>query len=397
MSIAYFDCFSGIAGDMTLGALCDAGLPLPYLQRELRKLGIGGYRLRRRRDYRGAIGGTKVIVDIPADDHHHRHYTDIRRLIARSRLGVPVKEMAQAIFLRLARAEGRAHRIPIDRVHFHEVGAIDAIVDIVGAAIGLAYFGFDAIYASPLPLMVSRSNHRGFILSAHGRLPLPPPATLELLKGVPIVRAPVKAELVTPTGAAIITTVAKGFGECPLRTIQTIGYGLGSSDFRAIPNALRLCIGAGAPTIAIEANVDDSSPQIYDYLIDELLNRGAIDVTIRPVVMKKRRPAVCLHVICEESVRERLIQCIFRETTSFGVRYYPIERRMLTREIRTVRTKYGPIRVKCGWAGSHAGNGELVQVSPEYEDCKRLARAKGVPLREIFRLAQEAVRRLVSA
>lgn len=402
MTIAYFDCFSGVAGDMILGALCDAGLPWSHLTRELRKLDLHGYRLRRTIERRGALGGVNFVVDVDATHRHHphthshshshshdheRHYPEIHRLIGRSRLPLPVRQCAQEIFHRLAQAEARAHRMPIAKVHFHEVGAVDSIVDIVGAAIGLHYFDFTAIYASPLPIT------RGFVHTAHGRLPIPPPATMELVKGVPIVKSPVKAELVTPTGAAILTTVVRDFGECPLRVVERVGYGLGDHHYPQVPNALRLLIGEGAPVVAVEANIDDASPQIYEYVIEELLRVGALDVSVRPVLMKKRRPAAMIQVICEEDKRAAVTQTLLRETTSFGVRYYPIERQMLAREIRSVRTKYGAVRVKYGYTGVRVGEGACVQVAPEYEDCKRLARAKRVPLREIYRLALAAASR----
>lgn len=389
----YFDCFAGIAGDMILGAMCDAGLPLAHLERALRRLDVRGYRLWRRVERRGALGGVHLVVDVAHAPHHHHdwhahhHYPEIHRLIGRSRLPKPVRQLAQAIFHRLALAEAKAHRVPVRRVHFHEVGAVDSIVDIVGAAIGFHYFDFAAVYSSPLPIS------RGFVRSAHGRLPVPPPATMELLTGVPLVTAPVRAELVTPTGAAILTVVAAGFGECPLRVVERVGYGLGDRHFRQVPNALRLMIGEGAPVVAIEANIDDSSPQLYEYLIEELLRAGALDVTVRPVLMKKRRPAVQVQALCEEAARAAVTRSLLRETTSFGVRYYPVERCMLAREMRPVRTKYGVVRVKIGSTGPRAGEGEVVQSAPEYEDCKHLARKCNVPLREIYRVALAAIQR----
>ncbi|MBI2345591.1 MAG: LarC family nickel insertion protein [Deltaproteobacteria bacterium] len=264
------------------------------------------------------------------------------------------------------------------------MGAVDSIVDIVGAAIGFHYFRFQTIVVSPLPIT------RGFVRTAHGRYPVPPPAVLELIKDAAIVPSPVRGEIVTPTGAAVLTTVAGAFGECPLRAVTRIGYGVGDKHFRSIPNVLRLLIGEGAPVVAIESNIDDANPQIYDYLIDELLRVGALDVVVRPILMKKRRPAAQVQILCEELKREALIRCLLRETTGFGVRWYPVQRRMLAREERMARTRHGPVRVKLGFSGLHPGEGELLQVSPEYEDCKRVARAKGIPLREIYRLAVAA-------
>jgi uncharacterized protein (TIGR00299 family) protein len=256
---------------------------------------------------------------------------------------------------------------------------MDSIVDIVGSAIGFEYFKFKGIYSSPLPVFPPVKT-RGFIKCAHGRIPVPAPATLEILKGVPVKTAPVTDEIVTPTGAAIIKTVADGFGESPIRKIRATGYGLGDKHLKGLPNGLRLVIGEGEPVIAIEANIDDMNPQVYDHLIELLLKNGAIDVAVFPALMKKRRPASVVQVLCAEGLKDRLTRLIFRESTTIGVRFYPVERRVLEREIKKVQTKYGVVRVKVSRL-----EGDAVNIAPEYEDCRRLAVKKNVPLKEILR------------
>lgn len=302
------------------------------------------------------------------------NYLDIVRLISSSKLNKNIRKTALAIFETIAKAEAHVHRIKIGRVHFHEVGAIDSIVDIVGAAIGFDYFKFDSIYASPLPIT------RGIIKGRHGRMPIPAPATLEILKGVPVAASPVKGELVTPTGAAILKTVAKDFGANQITKIKKTGYGHGDNHFKGLPNSLRLIIGEGEKLIVIETNIDDMNPQIYDYVIERLLKAGALDVTVRPVIMKKRRPGAELKVLAAETLKKKLIEIILRETTTFGVRYYPVEREILDREIKAVKTKYGVIRAKLGFF-----NGQEIKAMPEYEDCKKIAAAKGIPLFHVIK------------
>lgn len=378
--IAYFDCYSGVAGDMILGAMLDTGLPFSYLKRELAKLYIGGYKLVRRIERRGVVGGVNLqVVSKPTTNNRRpttndQRYKNIRRLILKSSLNKNTRNISLAIFETLAHAEAHVHRTLVDQVHFHEVGAIDSIVDIVGAAIGFDYFGFDEIYSSPLPIT------RGWVTCRHGKMPVPAPATLEILKGVPIVSSPVKAEIVTPTGAAVLKTVVKSFGENPLREIEKIGYGHGDNHYKEIPNSLRLMIGEGENLIIIEANIDDANPQIYEYVIEELLALNASDVVVRPVYMKKRRPAAQLQVLCRGDLKKKIIDKILKETPTFGVRYYPVERVILDRKFKTVQTKYGAIRVKMGFL-----DGNLIKTVPEYEDVKKLARQNSVPLVEIYK------------
>ncbi len=418
LMIAYFDCYSGIAGDMVLGAMLDAGLPFAHLKRELKKLPLRGYELKRSIERRGVVGGVnlQVIYNPPSPPFtkggkllsppfekggtggicHHTTFKYIRRMINSSKLSQNVKDVSIQIFETLARAEAHVHRAKIDDVHFHEVGATDSIVDIVGVAIGFDYFKFDKIFSSPLPVILhplkkgghlshpplKKGGRGGFIKCAHGNLPIPAPATLEILKGVPLTLSPVVEEIVTPTGAAIIKTVASDFCENPIRKILGTGYGLGDKDLKDIPNGLRLVLGEGERIIVIEANIDDMNPQIFDHLIELLLKNGAIDVAVFPALMKKRRPASVLQVLCLEGLKDRLCRLIFKESTTIGVRTYPVDRRVLERETKRVRTRYGTVRVKVSRL-----DGEMVNISPEYEDCKKLAIKKNVPLKEILRVA----------
>ncbi len=372
MSVAYFDCFSGIAGDMVLGAMVDAGMPLSYLKRELSKISIGGYEISKKQKGR-VISGTNLHV-ATRRELARSDYKTIKNLIAKSKLHDRVKKIAQLIFYRLAEAESKVHGVGVGDAHFHEVGAVDSIVDVVGSAIGFEYFGFREIFSSPLPIT------RGRVRSMHGMLTVPAPATLHLIKGVPLEKAPVKDEIVTPTGAAIITTVAKHFGECPLQKIEKVGYGYGDKTFPGIPNALRLMIGEGYPVIVIEANIDDMNPQIFDYVMERLFDAGAVDVVLQPVQMKKNRPAILLQCQVPWDKKDKAIDVILRETTTLGVRYYPVERKVLTRELRTIKTKSGRIRIKIAMDDK----GKIVKRIPEYEDVKRLAKKSGKSIQAIL-------------
>ncbi|MBU4485136.1 nickel pincer cofactor biosynthesis protein LarC, partial [bacterium] len=269
--IAYFDCFSGIAGDMVLGALVDCGLPWNHLTRELKKLKLTGYKINKEVALRKGIRGVSITVD-GGKSNEEFSYKEIIQLIESSKLKSDTKDIASDIFTALGMAESKVHGCNLADVHFHEVGAIDSIVDIVGAAIGFEYFNFDKVYSSPLPVT------RGFVKCRHGKFPVPPPAVLELIKGVPLQKSSVKAEIVTPTGAAIITTLADGFGENPIYSLKSVGYGQGDRNFKEIPNSLRLMIGEGYPVWIVETNIDDMNPQIYDYVSDKLFRAGAVDV-----------------------------------------------------------------------------------------------------------------------
>jgi uncharacterized protein (TIGR00299 family) protein len=375
MKILYFDCFSGISGDMTLAALLDLGLPQSKLVEELKKLGLENYSLEIRAGNRNGIAALALEVRVGPHEEHHRHFSDIQAMIGKSSLGSRVKETSLAIFRRLAEAEARVHKKKVDEVHFHEVGAIDSIVDIVGTAIGVHYFQPDRVYASELPM------GRGFVQCQHGRLPLPAPATLEILKGYPVKSVEVEGELVTPTGAAIIAALSSPVPSFPALAVQKIGYGMGKKEFPDRPNLLRLVLGESSDAhqvdqaIVLESNIDDMNPEFYEHLMDRLFQKGALDVSLAPLQMKKNRPATLLRVIAEEKDAELLTELILQESTTLGVRSYSVKRKKLPREVREVETRYGKVRVKV--------SGE-VRFQPEYDDCRRIALEKGVPIQEVY-------------
>lgn len=384
--IAYFDCFSGISGDMTLGSLVDAGLDAGLLQNELAKLKLEGYKIRFSKIAKGGIYGTKAQVDLIKHDHDESRYlNDILQLIDHSDLSKSVKKKAELIFERLAVAEAKVHNTTKDKVHFHEVGAIDSIVDIVGSVIGIELLGIEEIYASPLPL------GSGFVKCAHGLMPIPAPGTLELVKGVPVLQSQIKFELVTPTGAAIITSLARDFGPMPEMIVDKIGYGAGQKELEAQPNLLRICIGEKKKRVesqdkiaVIETNIDDMSPQLYDFLMDKLFDDGALDVFLTQILMKKNRPAVKLSVLAESHLINEITSRIFSETTTIGVRIYEVYRQKLPRDIISVETPYGKVRLKLTKID------DLQKAMPEYEDCKKIAEEKDVPIRLIYESAMKA-------
>lgn len=387
MRTAYFDCFAGISGDMTLGALVDAGADMGALKTELAKLGLPGYEIRAEKVTRRGIAATDVTVDLHHGDHHgHSHgrsYSDIRRLIESSTLPDGVKSRAIAIFTRLGEAEAKIHNKDIENIHFHEVGAVDAIVDIVGACICLELLGIEKVYASPMPTFT------GTVEIAHGRFPLPAPATVEILKGVPWRTLGVEGELVTPTGAAIIREVAESFGEMPQMTVESTGYGSGKKDF-GMPNVLRVMVGekpdvsagrrCGCPEAAevavLETNIDDLSPQVYEVVMERLFAAGALDVYMSPIQMKKNRPAILLSVLCKPKDIDAMSDVLFEETSTIGIRMDTRRRICLPREIMKVETDFGPIRMKVARRA-----GKVVNAHPEYEDCKAAAAEFEVPVK----------------
>ena len=388
MKIAYFDCSSGISGDMVVGALIDSGLDIKTLQRELKRLPIKDYSVSASRDERHHIVGSNFKVKFK-ESSRHRTFKQIKDIIGKSTLSAKVKELSAAMFFNLAKAEAKVHGCKVDEVHFHEVGAIDSIADIVGTAIGIEQLGIEKIYSSPLPL------GSGWVETSHGRMPVPAPATLELLKGVPIVPSPVTSELTTPTGAAIIKTLAKDFGYMPRMKMESIGYGIGDKDFKEILNMLRVIIGeerdkgVGAnnysPLRMIETNIDDMNPQIYDYLMARLFKKGALDVFLTPILMKKSRPAILLKVLCAENKKDSIVDMIFEETTTIGIRTYEVDRYCLERDVKWVSTPYGKVQVKISQR-----NGKSINIQPEYEDCKKIAEKKNVPLKQVMDAAREA-------
>ena len=394
-TIAYFDCFSGISGNMVLGALLDAGLELKRLEAELARLTISGYKLKVETVKRRGMQGTHVEVEV-SEHGVERHLHHVEEIITGSDLPDKVKQRGLDIFRRLAQAEAKVHGAPIESIHFHEVGAMDAIVDVMGATIGLWLLGVEKAYASPVHI------GRGTVKCAHGVLPVPAPATLELLQGVPIYGRDVDAELVTPTGAAILTTTAKSFGEIPLMRVKQVGYGAGTREL-PIPNLLRLSIGTmdvigetsekvegyeRDTATLIETNIDDMNPQFYGHVMDKLFEAGARDVFLTPIQMKKNRPGTLLGVIALRRDEAALAELILRETTTLGVRVQPIRRHEAAREARQVETIYGTLGVKMKVLG-----GEVVQSVPEYDDCVRLANERGVSLAEVYRAAHEALAR----
>ncbi len=389
--IAYLDCSSGISGDMFLGALLDAGLPEAALLAELAKIPVGPYEFKSTRVMRSNLGGNHIEFVIP-EKQPHRHLHHIEKMIHESALSQGVKNNALAIFKRLAEAEGKLHGKPPSSVHFHEVGAVDAVLDIAGACVGLELLGVMELHCSPLNV------GGGSVKAAHGTLPVPAPATAELLLGLPVYSSGIEAELVTPTGAALVSTLAARFGSLPPMRIERIGYGAGTHDFPDHPNLARLMVGeksdrpaqpaaAGEIVSVIQANVDDMSPQLYAYFMEQALAAGALDVACSPAQMKKNRPGLELTVLCVPERAEALAGIIFEQTTTLGLRIQEAHRMVLDRETMTVETAYGTIRMKVA-----RRNGRIMNAAPEYEDCQRIAREKAVPLKEVMLAAQTAFR-----
>jgi uncharacterized protein (TIGR00299 family) protein len=382
MKIAYFDCFSGISGDMTLGALVDAGCNLAEMETHLRRLPVPGWKISSEKVVRRGFRATHVKVE-SSDAQSHRSLSEILQLIERAGLPLPIAERASRIFRRLGEAEALVHGVPIEKVHFHEVGAVDAIVDIVGAAAGFEQLGIEEFFCSALNVGGGRVN------TQHGNLPVPAPATAELLRGAPTYSNGIQRELVTPTGAAIVTTLASQFGSQPEMTVAAIGLGAGSAELAEQPNVLRLFIGESAARrddatldediLVLEANLDDMSPQVYGYFAERALEAGALDVFSIPVQMKKNRPGQLVTVLCKPVDREKLSDLLFRETTTLGVRESNVKRRTLQRESIAVETSLGSIRMKVARL-----NGHILNVAPEYEDCQKIAAERGVPLKQVL-------------
>jgi pyridinium-3,5-bisthiocarboxylic acid mononucleotide nickel chelatase len=395
MKLAYLDCSSGISGDMFLAALLDAGVELDRLRGELAKIDLGPYEFTESRVMRKGLAGNLVEIVVP-DKQPHRHLSHIEKLIGSAALDEAVKQKALQVFRRLGEAEARLHNQPIEKIHFHEVGAVDAILDIVGGCLGLAMLGSPELVCSPLNV------GSGSVEAAHGSLPVPAPATAELLKGIPVYSSGVESELVTPTGAALVSTLATGFGPVPAMIIERIGYGAGAKDFPTHPNIARLMLGekaegagtassgAGDETVlVIEANIDDMNPQLYGYFAEKALAAGALDVTCSPLQMKKNRPGLLVNVICRRELESALARLLFEQTTTIGVRITEARRKVLGREVVTVETAYGAVKMKVARL-----DGEIVNAAPEFDDCKRLADEKSVPLKEVMLAAQVAYRKL---
>jgi hypothetical protein len=394
MKLLYLDCFAGISGDMFLGAMLDLGLPPRILRAELAKLKLTGYRISTRRVVKQNITATKF--DCAAKPAHiHRSYTDIAAMIQKSRLSDNVKRRALNVFRRLGEAEAKIHGVPLEKIHFHEIGAVDSIVDIVGVCVAVEALGVSEIYAAPPPL------GSGLVETTHGRFPLPAPATLELLKGVPTQSSSEMAELVTPTGAALLTEFCTKFGPMPAMSVEKIGYGAGARDFDKTPNVLRAVFGVAsavpsrssdeADTVAIiETNLDDMNPQLFGDVMERLLAAGALDVFMTAVQMKKNRPGTLLTVLCGRNDVDRMADLLLTHTTSFGVRVHEVQRRKLARKSVKLKTKFGQIEVKIGRLG-----GKIVSRSPEFEACKRAAAKADVAVKEVYseatRVAEETL------
>ena len=404
MNLLYLDCIAGISGDMLLGAVLDLGLDLKALRRELAKLKLDEFALSVRRDQRRGITGVKFEVHVhethhhsPSTIHHSRHtahhgrsFTEIKRLIESSKLAADVKRHAVSAFQRLAVAEGKIHGITPEKVHFHEVGAVDSIVDFVGACIGLRELGIEKVVASA-PLRTGF----GFVDCAHGRFPVPAPATVELLKGVPLCAGDEEAELITPTGAALLREFVTEFGALPPMTVRAIGYGLGTRQLPKTPNVLRAVLGESSDDrtpdriAVLETNLDDVSPQVLGDVMDKALAAGALDVFHTPIQMKKNRPGVMLNVLCAPQDAERLSRLLLTNTTAFGVRRLDAQRLKLDREIVKLKTAFGPVEVKLGRL-----DGKVVSASPEFESCKRAAAKAKVPVRRVLTAALAAAEEL---
>ena len=387
MKTLYFDCFAGASGDMILGAMVAAGVDPSALREQLSRLNVDGFAIKFETVNRSGLSATYANVET-AHEHKHRHLSDIKQIIEGSGVSDAAKKLSIETFTRLAEAEARVHNEPIEHVHFHEVGALDAIVDIVGAAICFDLLKIDRFVCSPLHV------GSGTVEMSHGRFPVPPPAVAELIKGVPFYSSDIQGELLTPTGAAIITTVCKEFGPIPQMRSEVIGYGAGTRHYKDFPNVLRVLLGQTEPQTAtgerlwmIETNIDDMSPQVLGHVMDRAFELGALDCYFTPVQMKKNRPGVLLSLLCERDRKEELLNLLFTETTTLGVRSHGVERRALQRSISRVETQYGPIDVKVARL-----NGRVVNEMPEFEQVRAAASKAGVPLKVV----EDAVRAVLN-
>src|SRR5574342_615476 len=377
----HFDCFSGISGDMTLGALVDAGAPFPDLVKGLKRLGVAGFTLRKRRVQRGAISATKIDVVIGAGLRHPLSLARIRKILSASRLSPKIRDQSRAVFERLAEAEGRAHRVAKDHVHFHEVGVLDSFVDIVGGLICCELLGVTRVTASPVNVGA------GTFQSAHGILPVPGPAVAILAKGIPVYSAGPPHELTTPTGIALLRTLTTEFGPMPVMTPTAIGYGAGDADPDGWPNALRVLLARPSArgtrerdtAVQVETNLDDVNPQTYEYVMEQLFSRGALDVTLAPVIMKRGRPGIVLTCLVVPTGLHPLLNVLFEETTALGVRVQEVGRHILPRRFTSVKIRGGEVRVKIA-----AVDETVTKAAPEYADCQRIAQRTGRPVKAVL-------------
>jgi uncharacterized protein (TIGR00299 family) protein len=380
MKILYYDCFSGISGDMNLGAMIDLGIDQGFITEELNKLNVKGWELIAEKDQRHGINGTKVTVRQTRHEHVHRHLSDIKKIINNSSLDSRTKELSMKIFMKVALAEASVHRIPVEKVHFHEVGAIDSIIDIVGAAICFNALNVDEVHVSPVEL------GSGFVKCDHGKLPVPAPATAEIIQGIPVRKGGVDFEATTPTGAAIIAALGTEFGHEAAIRIEKTAYGIGHKEHPDVPNILRVFLGekaeassSGHTAYQLECNIDDMNPEFFDYISDKLFNTGASDVFLSNIMMKKGRPGVVLNVICEPEKADSLKAVIFTESTSLGIRTFPFRKDTLARKFEKIDTPYGEVTIKRSFYKENE-----VSSKPEYDDCKRIASEKGIPVKEVY-------------
>ena len=382
MKTLYFDCFSGISGDMIIGSLLDLGLNFKFLEKELKKLKLKDYGIKSSKVVKNGISATKFdVIEKNRHEHHEeRNLKEINEIINNSKLDNKIKITIKKIFQKIAAAEAKVHDKPVDKVHFHEIGAIDTIVDVAGAVIGFNNLGIKKIYCSELNVGT------GFVEFSHGKWPVPAPATSEILKNVPIYHNNIKAELVTPTGAAIITTLANSFGKMPAMKLEKIGYGAGTKELEQ-PNVLRVFLGElqndlknfDDKIFVMETNIDNMNPEIFPYVIERLMENGALDAYTEPINMKKKRVGIKITALCGKNDVDKLSNIIFEETTTLGIRIFRAERKILQREIKTIKTKYGKIKVKISRL-----EGKIKNITPEYEDCVRIARKNKIPLIRVY-------------
>ena len=387
MRVLWYDCFSGISGDMNLGAMIDLGVELSYLKTELERLNLKGWDLIAEKAQRHGITGTKVTVRQLVQEHHHRHLSDIQKIISDSSLSDKVKNLSLKIFMKIADAEAAVHGIPVEKVHFHEVGAIDSIIDITGAAICFHALNVDEVYVSEIEL------GGGFVKCDHGKLPVPAPATAEIIKGMPVRIGGVDFEATTPTGAAILSALATEY--CPKKSviIKNTAYGVGHKDHPDVPNLLRVSLGetlsdavSGHKALLLESNIDDMNPEFYEYISERLFKSGASDVYFSQIIMKKGRPGVMLSIICESGLEDKIKEIIFTESTTLGIRTLEFNKDTLTREFDKIETIYGEVTFKRSFY-----NGREVSVKPEYDECKKIASEKSIPVKEVYNNIMAAI------
>ena len=380
MKILSYDCFSGISGDMNLGAMINLGVDMNYLTTELEKLNLKGWELVIQKDQRHGIYGTKVTVKQTRHEHAHRHLSDIEKIINESALDFKTKELSMKIFMKVAVAEASVHGISIEHIHFHEVGAIDSIIDIVGAAICFNVLNVEGVHVSTVEL------GGGFVKCDHGKLPVPAPATSEILKGIPVKKGGVDFEATTPTGAAILATLGTDFTiNLPFK-IEKTAYGVGQKEHPDVPNLLRVYLGetiagsgSGHEAVQLECNIDDMNPEFFDHISERLFKAGVSDVFLSSIMMKKGRPGVVINVICESEVADAVKTILFTESTTLGIRSFPFKKDTLVRKFETLQTKWGKVPIKRSFY-----EGSEVSVKPEYEDCKRIAIENGIPVKEVY-------------